>query len=61
MLVKRALQHRDRLEALISAGVGISEIRRVLGFEYAALYDMIRVLRLPWPIDQRTRRSRSAP
>lgn len=61
MAIERALKHRERLAALISAGTGISEIKRVLGFNYAALYDMIRLLRLPRPVDQRTRRPRRAP
>jgi len=54
MPLQRAIQHREKLAALISRGVGISEIQRTLGLSYAALRDMIRLLDLPKPLDQRT-------
>lgn len=61
MSLERAQEYRQRLEALITAGVGITEIRRTLGFGHAALYDMIRFLGLPKPVDQRTRRTVTRP
>ena len=56
MPLQRAKEHRKRLEALISRGAGITEIQKTLGLGYAAIYDMIRLLDLPKPVDQRTQR-----
>jgi hypothetical protein len=56
MPLQRANEYRERLEALISRGVGISEIQRTLGLSYAVIRDMIRLLHLPKPLDQRTLR-----
>jgi hypothetical protein len=53
---QRALEHREELEALISHGAGIIEIQKTLGVSYAAIRDMIRLLHLPKPLDQRTQR-----
>ena len=55
MSLRRAQEHQARLEALISAGVGMTEIQRALGLKYAAVYDMIRLLGLPKPADTRLR------
>jgi hypothetical protein len=56
MPLHRANEHRQELEALISRGAGITEIQKTLGFSYATIYDMIRLLDLPKPVDQRTQR-----
>jgi hypothetical protein len=55
-LLERAREHRDQLEALISRGVGIIEIKQRLGLSYAVVRDMIRLLALPKPLDHRTQR-----
>ena len=55
MPLRRADEYRAKLEALISAGMGMTEIQRALGLKYAAVYDMIRLLRLPKPVDTRLR------
>ena len=57
MSLQRTREHREELEALISRGVGIIEIQKTLGVSYAALRDMIRLLHLPKPLDQRTQRT----
>lgn len=57
MPLPRAREHREQLEALISRGVGITEIQRTLGLSYATIRDMIRLLHLPKPLDQRTQPS----
>jgi hypothetical protein len=56
MPLQRAIQHREKLAALISRGVGIIEIQKTLGLSYAAIRDMIRLLGLPKPVDHRTQR-----
>lgn len=56
MSLQRAKEYREKLEALITRGVGIIEIQKTLGLSYAAVRDMIRLLHLPRPVDQRTRR-----
>jgi hypothetical protein len=56
MPLQRAIQHREKLAALISRGVGIIEIQKTLGLSYAAIRDMIRLLNLPKPVDHRTQR-----
>ena len=56
MPLQRAKDHRAKLKALISRGVGITEIQKTLGLGYAAIYDMIRLLDLPKPVDKRTLR-----
>jgi len=56
MPLQRAEEHRATLEALISRGVGITETQKTLGLSYAAIYDMIRLLHLPKPLDHRTGR-----
>ena len=53
--LRRAQEHQAKLETLISAGVGMTEIQRALGLRYAAVYDMIRLLGLPKPADTRLR------
>jgi len=61
MLLERAKEHREKLEALISRGVGIIEIQKTLGLSYAATRDMIRLLDLPKPLDHRTQRLVASP
>ena len=61
MPLSRAEQYRASLESMIAAGLGITEIRKTLGFGYAAIYDMIRLLGLPKPIDHRWRHHRGRP
>jgi hypothetical protein len=56
MPLQRAKEHREKLEALISRGAGVTEIQKKLGLSYAAIRDMIRLLHLPKPLDQRTQR-----
>jgi hypothetical protein len=49
LIGNRSNEHREKLDALISRGAGITEMQKTLGFSYATIYDMIRLLDFPMP------------